>query len=94
VKLRIGGNVLISTGTFVLAGVAENIQHLNKVKKLGKMTKCCLDRTRTAGNVSDSKLHLQKRLIQVFCLKSIAYLLITKTTMCLKQYGIVFSMLN
>lgn len=80
-NLRIGGNVLILTGTVVLACIAENMQYMNQVKKLGKKVKSCLDRTRTAGNVFDSMLYLQKRLIQMFCLKSMAYLLITKTTM-------------
>lgn len=45
-----------------------------------KKEKCCLNKTRTAGNVFNSKIYLHKRLLEVFCLKSIAYLLITETT--------------
>lgn len=52
-----------------------------KIKRwVKKKEKCCLNKTRTAGNVFNSKIYLHKRLLEVFCLKSIAYLLITETT--------------
>lgn len=50
-----------------------------KIKRWIKKEKCCLNKA-TAGNVFDSKSYLQKRLLEVFCFKSIVYLLITETT--------------
>lgn len=47
---------------------------------MSKKDKCCLNKSRTAGTVFDSKIYLHERLLEVFCLKPIAYLLITETT--------------
>lgn len=55
-----------------------------KLKRWVKKDKCCLNKTWTAGNIFHSKIYLHKRLLEVFCLKSIAYLLIAKQQNVLK----------